>query len=258
MTTLKPDNKPSQATSPITSSTEAPLNYQLRRSERAKKTRIIVTSDKIEVVAPIKISERRIRAFVETQQDWIRNAISRIQYRAQTIQSLAPAAYIEGAQIPFQGRHMPLSIKPTSAKHLRVQLAEQGFVVYLPDRHTENSSEYIKTGLESWMKQHTRQLALKMIDKHSPTHQLFPRSLKIKTQKSRWGSCGPYNDINLNWLLLLAPPVIMEYVVIHELCHIKHKNHSKDFWQLVAAHMPDYLAHRNWLKQHGANLMQGL
>jgi predicted metal-dependent hydrolase len=97
-----------------------------------------------------------------------------------------------------------------------------------------------------------------MIDKHSPKHQLYPRSLCIKTQKTRWGSCGPNNDINLNWLLMLAPPVVLEYVVVHELCHIQHKNHSKDFWLLVAKHMPDYLTHRRWLKANGASLMRGL
>ena len=237
---------------------ELPLQYQLRRSERAKKTRIIVTAEKIEVVAPSKISERRIQAFVTAQQAWIIDAVKRVQHRAQTSHSLAPTTYIEGAKIPFQGQQIPLTIKATTAKRLRVQLTDQHFVVYLPCSQAESSSERIKIALESWMKQRTRQLALQLIDKHSPKHQLFPRNLRIKTQKTRWGSCGPRNDINLNWLLLLAPPVIMEYVVIHELCHIKHKNHSQDFWQLVAAHMPNYLQHRRWLKQHGTSLMRGL
>jgi len=108
------------------------------------------------------------------------------------------------------------------------------------------------------MKQQARQQAAWLIEKHTAKHHLIPRGLRIKTLKSRWGSCGPHNDINLNWLLMLAPPVIFEYVVIHELCHIKHKNHSKEFWHLVADHMPDYLQHRQWLKQHGSSLMQGL
>ena len=108
------------------------------------------------------------------------------------------------------------------------------------------------------MKQQARRMALELIEKHCQTHNLLPRNLRIKTQKSRWGSCGPKNDINLNWLLVLAPPLILEYVVVHELCHIKHKNHSKEFWSLVADHMPNFLQHRHWLKQHGAHLMQGL
>ena len=241
--------------SPLSAS---PLKYQIRRSDRAKKTRIIVTIEKIEVVAPPKISERRIQAFVSSQENWILDALKRVRHRVQTTPSLAPTLYVEGATVPFQGRQIPLTIQPGSAKRLRVQFSNQRFVAYLPSNQLENSSEQIKTALEVWMKHHAKQLALQLIEKHSPKHQLFPRNLRIKTQKTRWGSCGPRNDINLNWLLLLAPPVIMEYVVIHELCHIKHKNHSQDFWQLVATHMPDYLQHRRWLKQHGASLMRGL
>ena len=87
---------------------------------------------------------------------------------------------------------------------------------------------------------------------------LYPRFIKIKTQKSRWGSCGIHNDINLNWLLILAPPQVMEYVVIHELCHIKERNHSQKFWLLVKSHLADYQIQRNWLKKEGRRLMQGL
>ncbi|MCK9605286.1 MAG: M48 family metallopeptidase [Methylomonas sp.] len=240
------------------SADQHPINYQIRRSERAQKTRIVVSAGKIEVVAPLKISEQRIHAFVTAQHAWIRDALKRVQHRAQNSPSLAPTAYSNGVLVPFQGRQIPLTIKPTSAKRLRVQFSDDHFLVYFPEIIADDGSERIKAALESWMKQHTRQLALQWIEKHSASHSLIPRSLRIKTQKSRWGSCGPYNDINLNWLLILGPPVIMEYVVVHELCHIRHKNHSRDFWQLVADHMPDYLKHRQWLKQYGASLMRGL
>lgn len=244
----------------LTHAGDCSLTYQLRRSERAKKTRIIVAAGKIEVVAPMKVSERRIRAFVEAQHDWIRDAIKRVGHRAQAVNSLAPPQYMPGALVPYQGRRIELAIKPTSAKSHRVQLlAQDQILVYQPNSTLpEHGSDSIRLALEGWMKHQARQHALQMIDRHSQKHQLLPRSLRIKTQKSRWGSCGPRNDINLNWLLMLAPPVIMEYVVVHELCHIKQKNHSRDFWALVSEHMPDYLQHRHWLKQHGASLMRGL
>lgn len=239
---------------------EASLFYTIRRSLRAQKTRIVVTADKIEVVAPPKVSEQRIKSFVNEQQHWIRDAIQRIELRAKALPSLTPTVYVDGANIPYQGRQIPLSIKPTSAKSPRVQLIDgQQFLVYLPaSAASGDASNLIKAALAQWMKQQTRLQAGQMIDKHSPKHQLYPRSLRIKTQKTRWGSCGPNNDINLNWLLMLAPPVVLEYVVVHELCHIQHKNHSKDFWLLVAKHMPDYLTHRRWLKANGASLMRGL
>jgi len=245
---------------PLNRTNDTALIYTLRRSPRAQKTRIVVSADKIEVVAPLKVSEQRIKAFVAEQQAWIKDAIKRIDLRSKAQPSLAPSVYVDGAQIPYQGRQIPLSIKATSAKTARVQLlTNQQFLVYLPTTsQIENHSSLIKQALERWMKQETCQQAQQLIDKHGPKFQLFPRSLRIKTQKSRWGSCGPSNDINLNWLLMLAPSIVMEYVVVHELCHIKHKNHSKDFWSLVSEHMPDYLLHRRWLKQYGASLMRGL
>lgn len=235
-------------------------SYTLRRSARAKRTRIVVTADKIEVVAPLKVSESKIQAFVKSQQDWIRQAMARVSQRTPATVGLAPADYVEAAEIPYRGERIPLTIKASSGRSPRIQLLpSRQLAVYLPvSHHASAHSDVIRQALERWMKQQARVEALLLIEKHAARLTLKPRSLKIKTQKSRWGSCGPHNDINLNWLLMLAPPIVMEYVVLHELCHIRHKNHSRDFWSLVAEHMPDYLQHRHWLKQHGASLMRGL
>ena len=244
----------------MNANTTPPLVYSLRRSERAKTTRIVVKPDKIEVVAPPKVSERRIKAFVAAQQDWIKAAVLRVADRAQAVPSLAPTYYTDGVTIPYQGRQIPLQLHTDNRKTTRIQLHnEHGFIANLPIGLSDTqSSESIRLILVRWMKNQARLQAGSLIEKHAPRFALFPRSLKIKTQKSRWGSCGPHNDLNLNWLLMLAPPEVFEYVVIHELCHIKHKNHSQDFWQLVSKHYPDYQLHRRWLKQHGASLMKGL
>ncbi len=244
----------------LTLLSEASLSYTLRRSQRATKTRIVVSAEKIEVVAPMQVSEQRIQAFVKSQQAWIQTAMKRIAHSNRLQHSLAPAQYANGASVPYQGQKIPLILETSSGKTVRIrQQNDNHFVVAMPDSiHLSEHSALIKRALEQWMKQQTRLQAQQFIDKHATKHRLFPRSLRIKTLRSRWGSCGPNNDINLNWLLMLAPPVVLEYVVVHELCHIQHKNHSKDFWRLVSVHMPDYLQHRKWLKQHGASLMRGL
>lgn len=238
----------------------SPLLYSLRRSSRAKNTRIVVTADKIEVVAPLKVSERRIQAFVQTQQDWIKNALKRVTAKTRATARLAPSQYIDGARIPYLGRQLALQISTGKTKTVRIELQDDGLLcVRLPAGIAEEqSSMLIQEALIRWMKAQAKHHTQQLIDLHAPRFALFPRSIRIKTQKSRWGSCGPNNDINLNWLLMLAPPTMLEYVVIHELCHIKHKNHSQAFWQLVAEHLPDYRQRRLWLKQHGASLMQGL
>lgn len=79
-------------------------------------------------------------------------------------------------------------------------------------------------------------------------------SVTIRDQKSRWGSCSSRGTLSFNYRLIFAPPRVLDYVVVHELCHLTHMNHSKDFWNMVATVMPDYKIYKNWLKEHGQEL----
>ena len=78
--------------------------------------------------------------------------------------------------------------------------------------------------------------------------------ITVRDQKTRWGSCSSTGTLSLNYRLMFAPPRVLDYVVIHELCHLTHMNHSREFWNLVASVMPEYKIHRNWLKEHGQEL----
>lgn len=81
------------------------------------------------------------------------------------------------------------------------------------------------------------------------------RRITIRDQKTRWGSCSSKGTLSFNWRLMLAPPAILDYVVVHELCHLTHMNHSADFWHAVEAVCPDYRTARKWLKDHGHELV---
>ncbi len=82
--------------------------------------------------------------------------------------------------------------------------------------------------------------------------------ISIRHQHTRWGSCSSKGNLNFNCLLMLAPPEVLDYVIIHELCHRKEMNHSAKFWTEVETHMPDYPRHKNWLKEHGPGLIARL
>ncbi|MBQ7955858.1 MAG: M48 family metallopeptidase [Lachnospiraceae bacterium] len=79
-------------------------------------------------------------------------------------------------------------------------------------------------------------------------------SITIRDQKSRWGSCSGSGTLSFNYRLMMAPPKILDYVVVHELCHLTHMNHSKDFWNMVGTILPDYKESKQWLKEHGREL----
>ena len=79
-------------------------------------------------------------------------------------------------------------------------------------------------------------------------------SITIRDQKTRWGSCSSSGTLSFNYRLIFAPPAILDYVVVHELCHLTHMNHSRDFWNMVESVLPDYKERRQWLKEHGQEL----
>ncbi len=236
------------------------FDYQIRRSSRARKTRIVVSGGKVEVVAPYEIPEPKLHEFVWSQQDWIRKTVKKMQSQARKIRTLAPPVYQEGVDIPFLGRKYRLSVTEGELQsRTRVKFDfNSGFIVSLPGFEQDYSSELIRVAIIHWMMNQALIDAKKYVDKHSAKFQLHPRSIRIKNLKSRWGSCGIHDDINLNWLLIIAPSEVMEYVVVHELSHIRHRNHSQAFWQLVEQHIADYRQHRQWLKQNGQQLMAGL
>ena len=80
--------------------------------------------------------------------------------------------------------------------------------------------------------------------------------ITIRNQKTRWGSCSQTGTLSFNYRLMMASPAVIDYVIIHELCHLTHMNHSKAFWNKVAGIIPDYVTQKQWLKKHGSNLTE--
>jgi predicted metal-dependent hydrolase len=234
-----------------------PFEYQVRKSVRAQKTRIVVTADKVEVVIPKYSSVKNARIFVDENQAWISKTLNKLRAKQQC-HLLLPKRYLEGTLIPYLGHQWPLILVATKLKRVKIEFNNH-FKVHVPVLLASDELESaIRQALIKWMKMSARNQVEIMVTKYQEKHQLKPKSIRIKSQKSRWGSCGIHDDININWALILAAPEILEYVVVHELCHIRHRNHSANFWALVAEYLPDYKQYRRWLRENGSVLMQGL
>jgi predicted metal-dependent hydrolase len=104
------------------------------------------------------------------------------------------------------------------------------------------------------LREKAREQANQLIAAEAARMGVQPGRLRIADQKTLWGSCGGSGTISLNWRLVLAPAEVFRYVVIHELAHLVHRNHSRRFWSLVERQMPDYAPARRWLRDHGARL----
>jgi len=162
-----------------------------------------------------------------------------------------PTLIAPDGTIPFQGLALRAEQIPSTGKRLRVHFHEQsGFEFHLPELFPP-SEEQLKAGLFKVVSPWLNEAVRAQIEAFVGLEGLAPRLIRIKRMRSRWGSCGPQGDINLNWILAFMPPEILEYVVFHELCHLRHRNHSQAFWSLVATRIPDWRRRREWLKREG-------
>jgi predicted metal-dependent hydrolase len=131
-----------------------------------------------------------------------------------------------------------------------VETLEVGVVAVAPDADAD-----VREAIERWYRRQAREEIAPRMDVAAAALDRTYRSLSIRAQKTRWGSCSSTGAMSFNWRLLLAPEPVLDYVVWHEACHLVHMDHSPRFWAAVARHCPGYEQPRRWLRRHGATLV---
>ncbi len=195
--------------------------YAKRRSIQIK----VSEDNEITVRCPLGMSKERIQRFLFEKQSWIDKVISKNTARLQRDSDVLnfKAVYVDGKQIPLV----------LGEKNLITQSQ-----VYLK-RIEDIRKLYTKTFYESFLAE---------VNYISEKSGLLPLSVNVKNYRSRWGCCDIKGNILFNYKLFMLPPRIREYVIIHELCHLRHHNHSAAFWKLVEYYLPDYKECRKELK----------
>lgn len=225
------------------------IAYRLRVSPRARRLRLTVRPDGVEVVVPPRVPAHEVSAFIDGHRAWIRDKVDR--YRTLAAGHLGAERLENGASIPFRGEPTPLFVRVTGRVHPRV-VDGDGLRLELPERlPVDEHQAAIEGALVRHLKRQARSDAEMAIERYGPKNGLIPSALRIKDQKRLWGSCTHTGVINLNWRLIMAPVPVFDYVVVHELCHLRHPHHQPPFWRAVGEVMPDFEAHRRWLKVNG-------
>jgi len=225
----------------------------IRRSTKAKRLRLAVKPGLIELVIPKGMAEPLAWAFLEKHRAWAEAKLLELNGKISPVQPME--TFTSSQSLPWRGREVPLIIKEATGSRVRVAVDESVHIA-LPKGLGEARDEVALRAFYLWVRRWLQAQVALLAGRHEATFSLKPREIRIKQMKTRWGSCGPRNDININWLLALGPESVLEYVVVHELCHIAERNHSPAFWSLVARHLPNYAEERRWLKSHGAELMK--
>lgn len=216
-----------------------------------KTSEISVEKDKVIVRTPFDKPLYEIEKIVQSKAFWILK--KQRDYKEKPPQIIRPT-FKPDSFLPFLGKNYPLKIMyKKNIKSKKIGPVNKEFLIYI---HNSNSSKkQIKTIYEEWLKNKARPIFKRKVNPYSSELQIKPRQIIVKDLKNRWGSATKDNNINLNVNLLKAPDDIIDYMILHELCHLKVKEHSHRFWDLVHKHMPNYQEKIEWLKVNGTVLV---
>ena len=184
------------------------------------------------VRAPLKMKEATIRDFIGEKASWIAEKQGQI---AEDRKRHKPLSLADGKKALFLGQ--PYTIRRGGV--MSIVLA--GEVIRVPENET-------LTGFTNWLRLQAAAVIRRRVDHHAELMGLNYTSVRISEARQRWGSCGAKNTLNFAWRLIMCPPWVIDYVVVHELAHTVHRNHGPQFWSLVAAVLPEHKEARRWLK----------
>ena len=236
------------ATLEVGSSTIA---YRLTRSRRRRRTMEISVdaAGLLSVAVPMRTTTAEIDAFLRQKRTWIRK---RLDEQRNGAGRLPERSFSTGESLPYLGQTLLLHIvEGDDSARTRVRKGVGRLEVHVRTglRDDERRSA-IRRGIERWYTARARDTFSERVA-HFALHIAQPTRLIVKTQKTRWGSCGKDGALRFNWCLVMAPLPVIDYIVVHELCHLRRPGHGKPFWQLVANVLPDYQLRRAQLRRDG-------
>jgi predicted metal-dependent hydrolase len=217
----------------------------IRSSRRHSSTAIKITPEGgVEVHAPNWTPKYLIDRFIEQKKSWIIKKINQVR------KNLPPQLkYVPGEKHLFFGESFPLLIKHHTLKRAKLEFLYNRFTVFT-DKELNESTVNIKKLFENWYLAQGKKIITQKVDYFTKILDVKYNSIRIKRVSSIWGSCSSKQNLNFNRKLIMAPHKIVDYVVIHEVCHLIHHHHRKPFWDLVASLDPEYKTHMKWLNNN--------
>ncbi len=220
------------------------INYTLRRSRKRRKTISLNISEANEIIisAPYFTPVREINSFVHQKQDWIEKTIKK---KSRASLSRREKEFVTGEEYYYLGESYPLETFCEPQEKQGLLLWNQRFYLNAPE-----DKEIRKNYFVLWYKQKALEYISERVKFFQKQFNLLARGVRISSARQRWGSCSPENKLAFSFRLVMMPPEVIDYVIVHELMHIREKNHSSRFWKLVAAAMHDYKNHQRNLRKH--------
>ena len=229
------------------------IPYELIKSAKRKTVSITVDKDGVKVISPVDVANEKVQSIMADKISWIRKQLLHFE---EIKNNRYYRLFVSGEKLPYLGRQYRLNIlanndivKPS------FNFSQGTFYAEVPSSlEKEQYRETLFPLYEEWVKRRAISYAQKRITRYTKILQTQPSTIVIKKQEQRWGSCTSSGKILLNWRIFLAPVSVVDYVLIHELSHLKHLNHSTDFWETIRMLQPNYEIKKEWLRINGPSL----
>ncbi|MHB9285960.1 M48 family metallopeptidase [Halobacteriales archaeon Cl-PHB] len=219
------------------------VTYTVRRSEDASEPRIDVDIHGITVVLPTE-SESDPATLLAENAAWV--LAKKQKYDAYREQ--APDRRFEaGETFPYLGEPREIVVEQRSTSKV-----DDG-TFRLAAHHVQETS--VKRAVETLYRRKARETFEERADHYAREMGVEYDEIEVRNQRTKWGSCSTTGTLGLNWRLMMAPLEMLDYIVVHELAHLREPNHTDDFWALVEEHDPDYREHAQWLEEHSTRLI---
>ena len=228
---------------------ETRVAYAIRRSARRKKT-VAVTVDPagdVLLVAPEHFTTSRLDAVVRRKAAWI---VQRLRHVEAHDPPPSAREFVSGESVLYLGRHYRLKVGPLETGDAKLR----GGWLHVPAPAGAGQTAAVRAALVAWLRRHAAERLPERVEAWRAKAGVAMPRVVIADQQKRWGSCDRSGTIRLNWRIIQAPMRLVDYVVVHELVHLRHRGHGRDYWQALGRVMPDYERRREDLRQRGVGL----
>ena len=213
--------------------------YNIKKTNRKKTISFIVKEGYVLVICPKQTSDSYIKKILKIKTNWIEKKLKeQNEYRKKKMK-----AFEEGEVFFCFGKKLILSLDTSKRQNIKIK---EGKLCVRTNRTNNN----IKKMVELWYKKQFKEYLDTNINKIAKYTNIDFNSFKIGNYKRKLGSCNANGDLTFNWKIVMMPEEVINYIIIHELCHIKHFNHSREFWGLVEEFLPDYKVYNDWIKKN--------
>ena len=210
----------------------------IERSNRKTLTLTVLKDGVVLVKAPISMSDEKINNFIEEKQGWIRSKLMLVQNTNNKFDDI-----IHYQRFLLYGNKYSLLLSDVK----RIETNDT-FQIIMPNK--VEKEKLLKT-LKTWYKKVARKILADRLTFVESKIRMKSKAMKINDSKGKWGSCNSMGTISFNWRVIMLPPKLIDYVIVHEICHLVEMNHSKKFWELVARFLPDVSERKKAIKEYG-------